>query len=482
MGKSGARWRSYLLAEVDGASLALFRIAFGALMLWEVVRYFALDRIHRYYIEPKLFFGHLPFIAPWGGSGMVYHFLLLGALAILIAAGLFYRVAAPLFCAAFTYVFLLDKTHYLNHLYLVCLVSLLLAFIPANRVWSLDRLRSRSAAPETVPRWSLLILRAQIVMVYFYGGLAKLNGDWLRGQPLGMWLADRTDMPVIGPLLGLPAAGLVLSYAGLLIDLSAGFLLAFRRTFAIGATICVLFNLLNAILFSIGIFPHFMVLSLVLFVDPAWPRREWRRIRKIEEPSAPEKPEEVEEPSAAAPATSWSGRRRAATYAGLVLLHGYLLVQVLLPLRHWLYPGDVAWTEAGHRFSWRMKLRDKDVADVGFYMVDPATGTRERVDLEASLTARQIDEMGAHPDMILAFARFVADRHLARTGAVPIVTAEVSVSLNGRPYRYQVDPRADLAAASAGSWIDRVTVNRRAERGPRAVQPAGKREPGGILP
>ena len=66
----------------------------------------------------------------------------------------------PCFCAAFTYDFPLDKTHYLNHLYLVCLVSLLLSFIPANRVFSLARLRLRSAAPGTVPRWSLLILQA----------------------------------------------------------------------------------------------------------------------------------------------------------------------------------------------------------------------------------------------------------------------------------------------------------------------------------
>jgi hypothetical protein len=476
-----ARWRGYLLTEVDGASLALFRVAFGAIMLWEVVRYFALGRVHRYYIEPKLFFSYLPFITPWSGSGMVYHFVLLGALAILIAAGLFYRVAAPLFCAAFTYVFLLDKTHYLNHLYLVCLVSLLLSFTPANRVFSLDRLRSRPAPPGTVPRWSLFILRAQIVLVYFYGGVAKLNADWLRGQPLGMWLADRTDLPLVGPLLGLPATALVLSYGALLIDLSAGFLLVFRRTFVMGAVICVLFNALNAVLFSIGIFPYFMIASLVLFPDPAWPRRVWQRLRKIEAPPAPEEPAE---PSAAATSARWSGsgRRRATTHAGLVLLHGYLLVQVLLPLRHWLHPGDAAWNEDGHRFAWRMKLRDKDVAEVGIYVVDPATGARERVDLEAWLTERQIDDMGAHPDMILAFAHFVADRHLAQTGAVPIVTAEVSVSLNGGPYRYLIDPRADLAAASAGAWLHRVAVSRHAEGGPDAVQLEGRRAPGGILP
>jgi hypothetical protein len=40
----------------------------------------------------------------------------------------------------------------------------------------------------------------------------------------------------------------------------------------------------------------------------------------------------------------------------------FLMVWVLFPLRHhFLYEGDVVWNEQGHNFSWRMKLRDKQV-------------------------------------------------------------------------------------------------------------------------
>ena len=56
--------------------------------------------------------------------------------------------------------------------------------------------------------------------------------------------------------------------------------------------------------------------------------------------------------------------------AGLAL---WLAVQILVPLRHLLYPGNVSWTEQGHRFAWMMKLRDKD-AEASFTVRDPATG------------------------------------------------------------------------------------------------------------
>ena len=44
----------------------------------------------------------------------------------------------------------------------------------------------------------------------------------------------------------------------------------------------------------------------------------------------------------------------------------FLIVQILVPLRLHLYEGDVKWTEYGHKFSWRMKLRTKRVCDVSF--------------------------------------------------------------------------------------------------------------------
>lgn len=378
---------------------------------------------------------------------MIWHFAALGVLSLLCAAGLFYRVAAPLAAAALTYVFLLDKAQYLNHMYLCCLLSLLLSVAPVHRASSLDRLLAlRRAAREGlappsdgVPRWSLLLLRFQVAIVYFYGGIAKLNADWLAGRPLDQWLPSRGDLPFIGPFLTHPVAPLFVSYAGLLIDLSVPFLLWFRRTLPFAVIICVLFHASNKLLFTIGIFPFVMTASLVLYPDPSWPRRLFRRPPFAAGGSAGDGAGDSRGDSA--------GRR---TRLGLILLHGYVLVQLLLPLRHWLYPGDVAWNEAGHRFSWRMKLRDKDVDELAMHVINPRTGFRKEIDLEDWLTPRQLDEMATRPDMIVDFAHVVAEHWEKRFGVRPMVTVRVTVSLNGAPYREMLDPTLDLAAQPRG--------------------------------
>jgi len=435
------RWLAYLTTPVDGASLALFRIGFGLIMAWEVWRYFSKGWIARYYIEPTFFFSYLPFIRPWPGNGMYWHFWLLGFLALLIALGLYYRLAASLFFLSFSFVFLLDKTQYLNHFYLICLVSLLMSSVPAQRCWSLDA--AGNGGDGRVPRWSLHALRAQIVIVYVFGGIAKLNADWLRGEPIGSWLQSRADIPLLGELFLLPFAGLLFAYGGLLIDLSAGFLLLWRRTFWLGVLIALVFNLLNATIFQIGIFPFFMLAALALFPRPDWPRLLYARIPRLGPPLSP----------------AASITRGSLLLIGL--LHVYFAAQLLLPLRHWLYPGDVNWTEEGHRFSWRMMLRDKDV-DFQMFARNPATGEQWEVYPEAWLSPRQASKMVSRPDMIHQFAHYVADTYQRETGVRPVITVQTSAVLNDRPARPLIDPEADLAAQpwtlGPASWIVRAAA------------------------
>ena len=87
-----------------------------------------------------------------------------------------------------------------NHFYLYCLLGPLFIATRANASFSLDR-RRHPERPVHVPLWSLLLFRAQIIFVYFYGGIAKLNADWLAGEPLRRWLAFKADTPVVGPVM-----------------------------------------------------------------------------------------------------------------------------------------------------------------------------------------------------------------------------------------------------------------------------------------
>ncbi|NIV28323.1 MAG: HTTM domain-containing protein [Anaerolineae bacterium] len=185
-------------------SLVVVRIAFGAVMVWEVTRYFRYGWIARYWIEPAYNFSYPLFgwLKPWPGDGMYWHFYLLAVLALFIALGLFYRLNVALFFLAFSYTFLLEEARYLNHFYLVSIFSFILIFVPAHRWLSLDALIWPRIRSSTVPTWTLWLVGAQIGIPYFFGGVAKLNGDWLRGAPMDLPVAWQPhQLPCDRPLL-----------------------------------------------------------------------------------------------------------------------------------------------------------------------------------------------------------------------------------------------------------------------------------------
>jgi vitamin K-dependent gamma-carboxylase len=438
--RSRARTILYRLFEpVDGASLAVFRMVFGAILVWEVYRYFSKGWIERYFVDPTFHFTFHGFgwIEPWPGSWMEAHFAVLGALAVCITLGLAYRIAAPLFFLGFTYVFLLEQARYLNHFYLVSLLAFLLAVVPAHRVWSVDARLSQPRWPETVPAWSLWLLRAQIGLVFFFAGVAKLNGDWLRGEPLRIWLAERTDFPVIGRFFTEDVTPWLFSYGGLLFDLFVIPLLIWPRTRALAFLGAVGFHMTNQQLFTIGIFPFLALGTALLFFPADWPRFRWLRARR----RPPRQP--IITPGPSAPHGWRLSRARTALVGGLAL---YLAVQILMPLRHFAIPGNVSWTEEGHRFAWHMKLRDKE-AQTEFAVFDE--GKRIGfVDPGLYLTDWQWEEMSTRPDMILQFAHHI-EREARGNGLGDVeVRADVFASLNGREEQRLIDPQADLTEKS----------------------------------
>jgi hypothetical protein len=128
---------------------------------------------------------------------------------------------------------------------------------------------------------------------------------------------------------------------------------------------------------------------------------------------------------------------------GLLVVH--LSIQLLLPLRHLLYPGDPSWTEEGHLFAWHMMLRGKRCA-VSFLGTDPATGQTVAMNVQRYLTPRQTMKIGKDPDMLREFAQFLAEEaRKAGFGGVQ-VRAIALVSLNGRRPQLLIDPTVDLAA------------------------------------
>lgn len=420
-----------LFRPTDVASLVYFRVAFGAIMLWEVYRYFQLGRIPAYFIQPGFHFHYEGFawVQPWPGDGMYYHFYAMGLLAVFIMAGFLYRLSAALFFLAFTYVFLLDQALYLNHFYFVSLVSFSMIFVPANRALSVDAWMRGRASVATVPAWPVWVIRAQMGFVYFFAGVAKLNGDWLRGYPMIDWMRVRADLPVIGPVIADPTVALLMAWGGMLLDLLIVPALLWRRTRIPALLVVVGFHLTNAFVFNIGIFPWFSIAATLMFLDPSWPRRLLGHGR-------------LAVSALRAPTAAALGPRER-TVGALVV--AWIGIQALIPLRAYVYPGNTSWTEEGHRFSWHQKLRGKD-GYVRFLLTDPSTGNSWTVDPRPLLTRRQYSKLVDRPHLILQFAHHLSE--LATEEGKPPVEVRVSsmVSLNGREMQPMIDSTVDLAA------------------------------------
>ena len=430
---------------VCGASAAAFRILFGLLGVAAVIRFAAKGWIHELYIQPEHHFTYSGFwwVQPWPGPGMYIHFALLGLASLCVALGFRYRLSIIAFFLLFTYVELIDKTTYLNHYYWVSLVSLLMIFLPLNRYASLDAWRRPSLGSSTVHAWVVWALRAQVGVVYVFGGIAKLNPDWLlRAQPMRIWLYNSSDLYLIGPLLTEEWVAYAMSWCGAVFDLTIVIWLLWRRSRPLAYAVLVVFHVATWLLFPIGMFPWIMICASLVFFSPDWPHRLKARLLGRPEP-----------PTASATADSDRIRPSRRVYAASALAFVFVLAQVAIPLRHWAYPGNVRWNDDGYRFSWRVMLTEK-TGHVRFRVTLPTLDETWLVDPEDYLTPIQAERMAYQPDMILVTAHLIADNFETRDSAVQ-VRADAFVSFNGRPAARFVDPDVDLARIEPGIWPKR---------------------------
>ena len=151
------------------------------------------------------------------------------------------------------------------------------------------RWRWSRAAPRA-PRWQLHAVQALVLTPYFYGGLAKLNPDWLfRHEPVATWapaMLQTLDDACGGALdaalpdefdVITPFATFV-SWGGLLFDLLVPFLLVGPSPtlrYGVAFPAALAFHACNRLWFGgLGVFPALCVVALVLFVPERTHRGE----------------------------------------------------------------------------------------------------------------------------------------------------------------------------------------------------------------
>jgi hypothetical protein len=199
------------------------------------------------------------------------------------------------------------------------------------------------------------------------------------------------------------------------------------------------------VIFDIGIFPWLMLGALFIYFPPDLVRRFAKAFMS---PGAEFDDDEPLSKTTAIPkpATKRSVCPQLTSAQKLIagLLAAYLIIQLVFPLRHYLYPGNVNWTEEGHNFAWHMKLRTKD-GDAVFTVTHPQTNQSWTIKPEDYLKSHQLTKVTTKPDLLVLFAHYLADEKKREGYDNVEVRAYVMVSLNGRQPQLLIDPNVDLA-------------------------------------
>ena len=443
--------KSYLFQAVSPAPLAVFRVCFGFMMFFSILRFWIKGWIESLYIEPSFHFSYYGFswVDDWGDYTCIL-FIICGLSALLVMLGLFYRTAIILFFLSFTYIELIDKTTYLNHYYFVSVLSFLLCFVPANATFSFDNLRKKTSY-NNIPRFYIIAIKALIMVVYFYSGLAKVNSDWLlKAQPLSIWLNSKYDMPLLGNYLFQQSwMHYLMSWVGMLYDLTIPFMLISKRLRWFAFALVLFFHLFTAILFPIGMFPYIMILSAIVFFSEDFHKKCIVLFHKAIKIISPNK---ILKGNSLIKKEILKNFNRPIS----VLLASLIIIQIVFPFRHVLYPGELFWHEQGYRFSWRVMLMEKR-GYTQFKIVDSISKKQFYVKNEDFLTEFQEKQMSFQPDFILEFAHHLGGFYANQGHKNIQVFADSYVALNGRKSQQFIDPKINLLEHQNGfgnkEWI-----------------------------
>ncbi|RZJ98944.1 MAG: hypothetical protein EOO46_23305, partial [Flavobacterium sp.] len=337
----------------------------------------------------------------------------------LVMLGYKYRFSLGLFTFLWTGVYLMQKTSYNNHYYLLILVCLIMLFLPANRYASLDVKNNPKLKQNTMPQWCSAVMIFQVSIVYFFATVAKFYPGWLDGSFTKIILSN-TEFETFKRLFNNHYFHLFIAYSGIAFDMFIVPLLLWKRTRTIAFLAAIFFHLFNAIFLQIGIFPFFALSFIVFFYPPEKIRSLFFR-NKI--------PVEYSE----------SVNRDKSTLIYFFL--PFFIIQLILPIRHHFIKGDVLWTEEGHRLSWRMMLRQRQ-GYATFRVIDKQTQTEIPYDYLKRLNRKQQGFVSSNPDGIWQMAQIIKKEFQERGKEVSIFV-DAEASINGGKYKKLINPETE---------------------------------------
>jgi vitamin K-dependent gamma-carboxylase len=463
----------FLFKSNDATIVSLFRIIFGCFMIYQMYYYFGLDYTYQFMFGPEVLFPYSggSFLRPLNLELLQGIHISLFIAAILITLGYWYRYAMILFFIGFSYFSFIDKTLFNNHIYLISLISFVMIFMEADKKYSLRAKFSKKDFYPYIPAWNQYILIFLISLPYFFGGLAKLSPNWLNTSLPEILISESKGSFLYNIFSEDFLIGLI-TYGGVIYDLSIVFLLLYKRTRWLAVVLVLLFNYTNhSILFNdIGIFPLLMIFSTLLFFDSAI---VGRRLDKFltKKPRKRKFKNKAERKKHKADNDKWVAARQSVTQleAGpkfiltkkifTIGIGLFIVFHLLFPLRYLVITDNPEWYGLASRFAWRMKMQTRDVESFTMTLIDRDNGDSGDIEFESFLSTNQLLHLLEDPHNLIQFAKYLSPMIEKNYGITdPIITADIVLSFNGLPAQKMISSTTDLtrldeSVFSDHSWI-----------------------------
>jgi predicted DCC family thiol-disulfide oxidoreductase YuxK len=272
-------WDRFWFRENSSRALALYRIAYGLIILFVYFR-----------LAPNL----LTFLSDDGFIPAETMFNLIGRPAtslLLLNSSPLLVLTVYVAALATTLVFILGwKFRVVSVLHFLLLLTLhernvfvlnsgdtllrvmgfYFMFSAAGRAWSIDSLRaSLGETPlSPSPRWAQQLMRLQVTLVYVATVYGKLRGaDWHDGTAMH-YVAGNLQLHLVDMswLMGYPSLGALITYGTLVAELAIGLGLWFRKTRIYAVVIGVALHLGIGFTFAIPVFGLVMMSTYLLFL------------------------------------------------------------------------------------------------------------------------------------------------------------------------------------------------------------------------
>ena len=151
------RFCSYMFEPDDASYIAVFRIMWGLIMMDEIWGHIDHDfgkALSSWYQNPNFMYKYygLEWALPLEVSHMKIFLVVMLILGFFVTIGFLYRLSCIFFTMGFIYIYALEAALYLNHFYLVIVMSTMLCILPCNVYFSVDACIWPKYASKTVPK------------------------------------------------------------------------------------------------------------------------------------------------------------------------------------------------------------------------------------------------------------------------------------------------------------------------------------------